>query len=310
MYSVRQLKDGLLTPQAGLRELNRLYWTRRGKRSHNPDGVDVFEEDWDNLIILDGCRYDYFAEVLPDFDVPGELDSRRSKGAATMEFLRGNMDGRDLSDTVYVTASTKLYQEDVFRETVDVDLHDSIDVWSNSIDYGEDGVHPSAVTRRSREAAETYPNKRLLVHYVQPHAPYIGERGREAFPDYRPNPLAERFLGKIDTDTEDLVALYEENLRLVMGELESLLPDLPGKTVITADHGMLLGERERPIPIRSFGHPPGIYVDEMVTVPWHVVENGPRKDVVAEAPQSSYADKRDDDLDDRAREHLQQMGYL
>lgn len=310
MYSFRQLWRGLRKPQVGLRELNRLYWDRGGRRSFNPAGVDVFEEEWDNLLILDGCRHDRFADIVEEYDVDGELQSRTSRGSATMEFLQGNFDGKSLHDVVYVTASTMLYQGEVFKDTVDVELHDIIDVWSNGIDYGDDGVPPSAVARRAREAAERYPNKRLLVHFVQPHAPYIGTRGRDEFPDFRPNPLSERFRGVIDTPTETLEAVYDENLRLVLEEVESLLSELSGRTVVTADHGMLIGERERPIPIKSFGHPGRLYVEEMVKVPWYVVDDGSRKRIVPEEPKSSYEKKRDDDLDARAREHLEQMGYL
>lgn len=310
MYSPRQLWHGIKKPQVGLRELNRLYWDRLGRRSYNPEGVDVFEEDWDNLVILDGCRYDMFADVVTDYDVEGELESRISRGSATMEFLKGNFDGKTLHDVVYVTASTMLYQGEVFKDAIDVELHDTIDVWSRGIDYGEDGVPPSAVARCTREAAEAYPEKRLLVHFVQPHAPYIGPKGREEFPDFRPNPLSERFRGVIDTPTETLEEVYDENLRLALDELEDLLPELPGRTVVTADHGMLIGERERPIPIRSFGHPGRLYVEEMVKVPWYVVEGDTRKRIVPEPPESSYEKKRDEELDERAREHLAQMGYL
>jgi hypothetical protein len=220
--------------------------------------------------------------------------------------LRGNFDGKVLDDVVYVTASTMLYQENVFRDAVDVELHDVVDVWSGDIEYGEDGDSPTAVAKQAREAAERYPNKRLLVHFVQPHAPYIGERGRREFPDYRPNPLSERFRGEIDTPDARLRSIYRE----VLEEVETLLPDLEGKTVISSDHGMLLGEREHPIPIRSYGHPPRMYVEEMVKVPWFVHDGETRKRIVAGEAGEQYAKKRDEDLDDQARDHLAQLGYL
>lgn len=310
MYSPRQLLRGFSNPKIGLREINRLYWDRGGSRSFYPDGVDIFEEDWDNLLILDGCRFDYFADLIADYDIDGNLDSRYSRGAATKEFLKGNFDHKRLHDVVYVTASTMLYQETIFHDNVSVELHDTADVWSNSIEHGQDGVPPESVAHQTRETVRKYPNKRLLVHFVQPHAPYIGPKGREEFPNFKPNPLSERFRGLIDTPTERLQELYEENLHLVLEVVEELLLDLPGKTVISADHGMLLGERERPIPIKSFGHPPRLYVEEMLRVPWHTVETGSRKRIVPEPPQSNYKKKRDDSLDNRARDHLRQMGYL
>lgn len=310
MYSLDQLRQGVANPRAAFRELNRLYWTRLGNRDYNTDGTDFFEEDWDNLLILDGCRYDTFADVGRAFDLEGTLDSRESRGSATAEFLRGNLDGRDLTDTVYVTGSTIFYQENVWRERLDAEFHDVIDVWGDSIDYGDDGVPPEPVAEAAREAAAEYPNKRLLVHFVQPHAPYLGEQGKRAFPDYRPNPLADKFLGRIDASEDLLRAVYRENLELVLDEVEDLLPDLPGKSVVTADHGMLLGEREFPIPIRSYGHPERVYTDEMVEVPWFVTQQGERKEIVAEASTSAYHQKQTAEVDEQAREHLKQMGYL
>ena len=310
MYSLDQLRAGMENPNAALRELNRLYWTRLGNREYNTDGASFFEEDWDNLLILDGCRYDTFADVGRTFDLEGTLGSRRSRGSATAEFLRGNLHGRDLTDTVYVTGSTIFYQQNVWREHVDTEFHDVLDVWSDSIDYGDDGVPPEPVAERTREAAERYPNKRLFVHFVQPHAPYLGEKGRELFPDYRPNPLADKFLGRIDVSEADLRAVYRENLELVLNVVEELLDDLPGKTVITADHGMLLGEREFPIPIKSYGHPERIYTEEMVQVPWFEAAHDDRKEIVAEPSASAYRQKRTDAVDEQAREHLEQMGYL
>lgn len=310
MYSPEQLMRGLKNPQQGLRELNKLYWTRGHRREYNPEGVDFLEEDWDNLIILDGCRYDTLKRELDDYDLDGDLQHRTSPGSATAEFLQACLDGKVLDDVVYVTASTMLYQQNVFRDEIDVELHEVVDVWTEGIEYGDDGVSPETVARQAREAAEAYPHKRLIVHFVQPHAPYLGERGREEFPDFRPNPLSERFRGVIDTSEETLREVYRENLRLALDEVEDLVPELTGKTVVSADHGMLLGERERPIPIKSYGHPGRIYVEEMVKVPWLVIEGDTRKRIVSGDAGDEYAKKRDEELDEQAREHLAQMGYL
>lgn len=310
MYSPEQLLRGIRSPHQALRELNKLFWTRGYRRDYNPDGVDFVEEDWDNLLILDGCRYDAFEERLPEYDLEGDLQRRTSRGSATWEFLRGNFHGKRLDDVVYVTASTILYQGSVFRDDIEVELHDVVDVWTSGIEYGEDGTPPWNVAQQARTANEEYPNKRLVIHFVQPHAPYLGELGREEFPDFRPNPLSERFRGLIDTPEETLRAVYRENLALVLEEVEDLVPELTGKTVITADHGMLLGEREKPFPIKSFGHPGNIYVDKMVTVPWFVIEGERRKRIVAGSAGDEYAKKRTDQLDEKARDHLEQMGYL
>jgi hypothetical protein len=89
-------------------------------------------------------------------------------------------------------------------------------------------------------------------------------------------------------------------------EVETLLTELPGKTVVSADHGEMLGERMRPIPIIDYGHHAGVYIDELIDVPWFVSKNGSRKNIVAESPSNS--DSNSSNREDLAN-HLQALGY-
>jgi hypothetical protein len=59
--------------------------------------------DWDNLILLDACRYDTFEELATD--LPGELKKTESKAPATDPFLRANFSGKKRCETVYVTVN-------------------------------------------------------------------------------------------------------------------------------------------------------------------------------------------------------------
>lgn len=61
--------------------------------------MNVLEKDWDNLIILDACRLDYFERLA---DLPGRTERIESLGAITYRFVRGNFAGRTLYDSVYV----------------------------------------------------------------------------------------------------------------------------------------------------------------------------------------------------------------
>ncbi|ELZ23103.1 hypothetical protein C475_15679, partial [Halosimplex carlsbadense 2-9-1] len=90
--------------------------------------------------------------------------------------------------------------------------------------------------------------------------------------------------------------------------VKELLGELSGKTVVTSDHGNMLGERARPIPIREWGHPDGVYTPELVTVPWLEYESGPRREVVAEAPvdETESGDAVEDDV---VAERLRNLGY-
>jgi len=282
MYSLSQLIRGLRTPSLLCREANRLYYRRLNNRRYNVSGVGVFDEDWDTLIILDACRYDMFKRIS---NLPGRLESRISRGSSTPEFLVANFDDRDLLDTVYVTANPQLYRN---RHRIDTDLHAVIDVWN---DEGWDDrygtVLPETVADAALDAAETYPNKRHVVHFMQPHYPFLTDetefdKGHLEDEDTEEGNVWTKLMeGTLDVDASKIKALYDQNLRRALPSVKQLLDELPGKTVVTADHGNMLGERSRPIPIREWGHPRGIYTDELVTVPWLVVDSETRRDIVA-----------------------------
>lgn len=262
-------------------------------------GTRVMDEDWDTLVILDACRYDMFADRVP-FD--GTLESRISLGSTSEEFLERNFaDGR-FHDTVYVNANAYLPrlgldQDGTFHSVVDL-----LDEWDPDLEI----AHPETVADAAQEAHAAYPDKRLIVHFMQPHIPFIGTDGRELQEkiEYRSvwKPLRN---GTAPVDEAEVWNAYFENLDVVFGYVEGLLEDLDGKTVITADHGNLVGERQGPVPTRRmYGHPWGVYAPELVKVPWFVVESNGRRDIEADPPERVEA-KSDDVVEDR----LRALGY-
>jgi len=59
---------------------------------------------------------------------------------------------------------------------------------------------------------------------------------------------------------------YEDNLKLVLEEVKKLVKNLEGKIVVTSNHGECFGEKF------IIEHPTGIYIKELVEVPWLIVE--------------------------------------
>ncbi|AGB15629.1 hypothetical protein Halru_1010 [Halovivax ruber XH-70] len=291
MYSLSQIWKGLRNPHYIVSEWNRLLNIARNRKRYNPDGIDIFSEDWDNLLILDACRYDEFARINT---IPGELEARISRGSNSREFVRGNFSDSRLHDVVYVSAN-RYYAH--MHDRIGAEVHEYIPTELDAPDVSSS--LPETVTEAAIEAAERYPNKRLLVHYLQPHQPYFGpendhlENRKDIHGTIEANDLS---------DTE-LREAYRKNLRYVLTHVEQLLEHLEGKTVISADHGELLGERERPIPMKSYGHPSGVYVDELVKVPWHVHEGGSRKRLVAEEPSETMA------ISENVDQTLRDLGY-
>ncbi len=281
-------------------------------------GTDIINEDWDNLIIPDACQYDHFADLN---HVPGRLESRWSKASSTGLFLTRNFENRTCHDTVYVAgnpmyrAEQKGYDEPVGRST----FHDTVDVWQAHWDEEFTTVRPENMVEPATQAHDEYPDKRLIVHFMQPHAPFIGPTG-ERIKDQKGSAMiadmvdkAERREGKPvwtlvqegAVDLETAKQAYRENVEIAMPHVKELVEHFEGKTVVTADHGELLGEMAWPIPYRQYGHPNRVWTKHLTRVPWHVVESDTRKQTVSDPPEPEL----DQGSEEEIREKLSDLGY-
>ena len=309
MYSIEDAKTAIRHPRNIPREINRWYFTRFRSRDYNLSAPNIFDKGWDNLIILDACRYDAFKELIDEYEIEGDLEEEYSRGAATMEFLEANFPERDLSDTVYVTGTSMLYRMTVLEDHFDHNLYDIIDVWTDA-EYERGNASPDQMLNATRQAAEKYPNKRLLIHFIQPHCPFIGEFGSEKFGHINDRLWQKQRRGELGASDDDLKRAYYENVEEVLPAVNEAIEELRGKTVVTADHGQLIGERQFPIPIKDYGHPNGIYMDELTKVPWFESNFKNRKRIVKERPKSRYDKDNREEIDEKAKGVLRELGYL
>ncbi|WP_157744150.1 hypothetical protein [Halopenitus persicus] len=174
-YSIKKLVKGLKDPSIFAREVNyisdnfRNYYFKKRYRNalieQFGDPIEVMEEDWDTLVILDACRYDTFSEYN---QFEGDLQQVVSQGSQSEEWMRSNFAGREFHDTVYV--SSNVYSNDIDDGTF-YKIIKTYDTYEKRME----GRMPNRVTDVALKAHEDYPNKRLIVHYMQPHVPYIGD---------------------------------------------------------------------------------------------------------------------------------------
>lgn len=289
-----------------------VYPTRSGS-------VDVVDAEWDTLVVLDACRADLFEERA-DTGRYDEYRTETSRGSATQEWVLQNFAGKSLGDTVYVTANPF-----VSREAGDA-FHAIYEPWHTEFDEETRTVLPERTTDAALRAHEQHPNKRVVVHYMQPHHPFVttpelrfhgwqiddfgewteqqeatglkaaNERGRPHTPwDALYMGLASR---------EAVWDAYGENLDVALDAVERLLDGIDGRTVVTSDHGNMVGERTFPVPMRVFGHPSGVRNRELVEVPWAVVD-GERRRVTDDG--TSVAESHDGDV---VSERLADLGYV
>lgn len=260
LYTTREWVDeeGLL----GLKYAVNQAWMGVLRRSSPlfEDGTNVYEKDWDLLLILDACRVDAIEEVADEYsflDTPGTMRSVASTSIEWMEETFTDEYSDEIENTVYVTAN---------QHSSSVSELSFVD-FENVYDYGWDdeaGTIPAeVVTDISIEVGREYGDEydRMIVHYMQPHFPSI------------PKPLGHG--NKFDNvwkglmigrgDEDEIWESYIANLRYVLDQVEVLLENIDADTVaISADHGNGIGEWG------VYEHPVGIPTDPVKTVPWYI----------------------------------------
>jgi len=251
---------------------------------HN-NGTYVLDEKWDNLVILDACRYDIFKEVNI---LEGKLEYRTSRGSSTEEFLIENFRKHprysNFRDIVYITANpyVNLLLSDKFNKIYPI--------WDYGWDDSLNTVPPGSVVKETLKAHKKHSDKRLIVHFMQPHSPFLGAKFAHVtgFREHRNAALKNRdqfgdstvwnLLEKGELDRQEVWLAYKENLEIVLPYVKKLIVMLPGRTVVTSDHGNLFGERPHILyPFKEFGHPDGLYVRRLVLVPWLIVDRKKEK---------------------------------
>lgn len=294
--------------------LNPVIKSRFCKKYSRP--TNIMEEDWDNLVILDACRYDTFSEIN---SIAGDLSSIVSVGSTSEEFLDKTFQDRKCHDSVYVSAN-------VFSHDMDENVfHDFVSTYSEPLRDKEsfnryNNYRPETVYEKAIDTHKQYQDKRLIVHFMQPHAPYFGPKAEDlrdrVSSEYGVEFSAWSSEGEGDIlylmhaaekgliSSKELREVYRENLELVLKYVEEMADGLGGKTVVTADHGELLGMNSN-ILVPNYEHPGYVWAPELRIVPWLEIESDSRRKIKEEKPVENKTNISDSELD----EHLEALGY-
>lgn len=256
--------NGIEGAKEGLYELYAGAWRVFGW--HIPRGTNIYERDWDLLIILDACRVDLLCEVAPAYDFIDNIESFRSVGSMSEEWMTKTFVSEyadDMRETAYITAN-------VFSETVlnEDDFLHLDEVWRYGWDNKLGIVPPRPVTNRAISIGRNRNPERLIVHYMQPHHPFIADK--DDMVDLEPDPFGRKggltiidALRRGNITYEAFWENYRSNLELVLEDVALLLKNCNAeKAVITADHGDALGEWG------IYDHPAGCLHPVVTDVPW------------------------------------------
>jgi uncharacterized cupin superfamily protein len=266
-------------------------------------------DDWKYLIVLDACRYDAFEQCCT---IDGTLSKANSCAGSTREWAVNNFAEGDWSDVIYVSAAgwlsmPEIWRDDMGRDGVDDHpFHHVEDVW----DYGDEegwgkrAVRPERVREAATRLIANHPERRAIIHFLQPHTPLMGEKSlsRKEF-DGEGSVYEAMRRGQVSKET--VWEAYLSNLEYALGELQELLKVLDGKVVVTADHGECFGE------YNLFEHPSPL-VPPAFEVPW--LELSKERDVdpasVATEEEALGDQSGNSDKEKRRTEFLKNLGYL
>lgn len=265
-----------------------------GRRAHN--------HEWDILVILDACRYDLFETFGPKHEVYDRFESVEpvySCASATPEWLAKTFEEAPdefVAGTYYISSTG-------FIREVDADRLRGVDeVWDYAVDPEYGVTRPEAVTNAGIRAFREEEADRYVVHYVQPHAPFlhcpgkydaVGNGGMGGTQNVWDGLQAGRF------DRDEIWEDYGRNLLRVLDEVETLLRNVEGRVVVTADHGNAMGEWG------IYGHPRDVPLPVIKRVPWAVAQGQGDHDYEVEDRESIATGLGEHDL----REHLRALGY-
>lgn len=238
---------------------------------HSPlyDGVSIYEENWDLVVVLDACRPDALRQVQSEYDwissAQGARYSVASTSATWMERTFASDYSSAISRTAYITANA--HTEDCVSPR---DFAHLEEVWRDAFDPDLGTIPPRPVTDRTIAAIREGTADRYITHYMQPHFPSIPDPLGFGIQVGAPNPDANEWVwadGKPEAHTRKrLWKAYIANLRHVLDEVEIVLNNVDAERVfITADHGNAFGEWG------LWGHPRNRPIPDLRRVPWVAV---------------------------------------
>jgi hypothetical protein len=228
----------------------------------NARGLNVYEREWDVLLILDACRYDMYERVV------GPSEHVWSIGSASQEWLANTFtpEYRDeMARTAYVTGNP--YSRSLL-DAADFGLLD--EVWTYAWDDERGTIPAPQIRDRTVTVARGGEYDRVIAHFMQPHLPFIGGEHRmgrmdlDTFGDHDEPGGVWRDAEFARVDDERLWAAYDDNLRYVFEAVETILESVDGRVVVTADHGNAAGEWG------MWGHRSGVPHPKLRRVPWDV----------------------------------------
>jgi len=306
---VDSIKQGALRPYQGL------WYTVTSRR---PIGTNIFTQEWDLLLVLDACRVDALREVAPEYEFLSDINEIWSVGSNSHEWIAQTFNNKyesEIAETTYVTGNgftKRIFETRTFPpskitvpftwtnwDIVDQNkLQNLVEVWRHHRDERLKVVPPDILTDYTIDIGRRKKPDRMIVHYMQPHGPYIAGAINENRDPTEIELEAWKSLRDGNASFDTIWEMYLDNLRVVLDDIERLLNNIDAETVvITADHGEAFGE------LGAYGHPEGFPHPVVKKVPWATTT---ATDNNTSAPTIEQHSGPETDVE----EYLRDLGYL
>lgn len=169
--------------------------------SRRPIGVNIFDRDWELLVILDACRVDALRALANSIRWLDEVESVRSVGSMTPEWMLNTFrdDYRDqIARTAFVSGN--IWSQRIFcdhfhkhQQHEYEGIHRGRPNWNpvseetfayfeqvypfteESLRLHPEGQIPHILTDRAIDVGREESFDRLIVHYGMPHLPFIAD---------------------------------------------------------------------------------------------------------------------------------------
>lgn len=229
------------------------------------DGRSIFDEEWDLCVVLDACRVDELERKEGTYPWLTDVERYPSLAACTWNWLPRTLEetpNEILQNTIYVCANPF---SDEF--CTDDQFHTLDEVWRYAWDDTKGTVLPRAVTDRAITHGRSSDADRLLVHYLQPHVPFLVDDSLSISQnnfDFETTSAMDDWdrVAKGELSRPTAISWYRETLTQVLEEVDLLLSNAnANRAVITADHGEAFGEWG------IYGHP-NVPHPSLIHVPW------------------------------------------
>lgn len=281
-------------------------------------GSNIYEKEWDVLIVLDTCRVDTLRDVADEFEFLGDVQPIWSVGSTSSEWIAKTFTSpyeKEISNTTLISANPhteitlfdRVFPKDEKNALFAWTSWDTVEPrhfgeilqpWKYAVDERYDRVLPERLTDIAVSTYREQDPERMIIHYMQPHCPHVAQaiqENRKLTPVER-NPFEEVRRGNTDYDVirgnhiNDLQYVLETGIKPLLQNIDA------DQVVITADHGDGFGEWG------SHGHPAGDLRPQIRRVPWveTTAENKDAIDISKPAETNERSKK----------EQLEALGYM